>query len=795
MTVSSIEVVRTGKRWLASALMLAGLGSICLGPARAQSTNNLAIRRPTTVGSAVAEHPGASAVDGDDHTYWQPKGSGDLATFVVHLDGARRVDRVLLPWRFGADSTRIEVWTDSSWTEVFAGPTGDQVLFGFDPVRTDRIRLQPRGDEIQLTEVKVYAPTDQPVFVNQSGYNLHWPKRFTAPRAGEGASFTIRRTTDSAVVHRGTISGRVGDFSNFQPEGEGPYVITVRGEEGVGHSVPFKVGPHWMERVSYGPALDFMTDARCWWGDSRDYAPTDEEPNCPSRGVAWRDATQYSFEVPTLIWMYLSNPSAFSPDRMPVEGAYLGLREDLPPDTPEIVRLIYWGVDIYLRGNVDHALLKEQLAYFVYAYPHFSDYIPRDVYVEARDYLFDHWGDPQFERWEDKDFGFGPFWTVEHTANLFQTYTQVGTGKGQFPPGHSVIPNLLMYEVAKREGRADAERFFQAAHDQTRWMIDSLDWRNPRVTKGQRMSEHVTMEGLAYFLETYPERAPAGLREKIRAWAKVMTDRSENMWDFRRYSDDRWVIPNILPPKYQPEEKTGFNEPGNVAGFPAPALAAARVLEEGNRTRRLRELAMSHFDNVFGRNPTGRHFSYDAEADFQGTEKGWLKEYPGGAASLQSARGVLDGSPKETTYPYNPHAGDPGHTEGWVAFNTPWNAALAYLSAADIELDIQDSTFDQSRSVARVGEEVGVHLSAPLNLDETAVETATVQVRVNGEERPGIRVQEVTRSAPSLRATVPIRTEVPVGRAPVIQARPGDRVMVSYGHGPFERTATVEVEK
>jgi hypothetical protein len=129
-----------------------------------------------------------------------------------------------------------------------------------------------------------------------------------------------------------------------------------------------------------------------------------------------------------------------------------------------------------------------------------------------------------------------------------------------------------------------------------------------------------------------------------------------------------------------------------------------------------------------------------------------------------------------------------------VAFNTPWNAALAYLSAADIELDIQNSTFEQSRSVARVGEQVGIHLSAPLNLDETAVEPATVQVRVNREERPDIRVKETNRSAPFFRATVPIRAGETGGDADVIQARPGDRITVSYGHGPFERTVTVEVE-
>jgi hypothetical protein len=55
-------------------------------------------------------------------------------------------------------------------------------------------------------------------------------------------------------------------------------------------------------------------------------------------------------------------------------------------------------------------------------------------------------------------------------------------------------------------------------------------------------------------------------------------------------------------------------------------------------------------------------------------------------------------------------------------------------------------------------------------------------------------VKETNRSAPFFRATVPIRAGETGGDADVIQARPGDRITVSYGHGPFERTVTVEVE-
>ena len=40
---------------------------------------------------------------------------------------------------------------------------------------------------------------------------------------------------------------------------------------------------------------------------------------------------------------------------------------------------------------------------------------------------------------------------------------KVGSTKGSLPPGFSIEPNLLLYEVAKREERADAEQYYQAA--------------------------------------------------------------------------------------------------------------------------------------------------------------------------------------------------------------------------------------------------------------------------------------------------------------------------------------------
>ena len=87
--------------------------------------------------------------------------------------------------------------------------------------------------------------------------------------------------------------------------------------------------------------------------------------------------------------------------------------------------------------------------------------------------------------------------------------------KGRHAPGHSIVPNLLMHEVAKREKRDDAAKYLDAAVAQAEFIVKNIDWNDPRTTKGHRMSEHRTIPNLVWLLQKYPDRAPAGLKEKI----------------------------------------------------------------------------------------------------------------------------------------------------------------------------------------------------------------------------------------------------------------------------------------
>lgn len=742
---------------------------------------NLAQGKPITAEPFIADNNPVHLIDGQDETLFYTYPTAPVNRMTVDLMAQHQIDRLLLRGFRGNDTLHV-IAVDSAGKQVvvFNGVLPAKKLISFAPVAAHKLIVEysPKYKTL-MGELEVYAYQQQPVMVNQSGYNTRSIKRFTAPQAADGTVFWVVKAGQQEQLFQGTIYGHVGDFTAFNPSGTAEYQILVKGQP-KGTSYPFFIAPYLMERVSYRPALQFMIDDRCWYGNTTGYAPTAECADCPSLGVAWRDSHQFSFELQALINLYFSNPDAFSVERMPIEGRYEGLREQLPEHTPEIVRLIYYAVDIYLRGQVNHTLLKEQLAYFLYAYPLLQQYIPKNVYLEARDYLFTIWGDSTNNRWRWHD--------IEHDANLFQTYTIMGTGKGQFPPGHSIAPNLMMYEVAKREGRKDAQKYWDAAFKQTEWIIAHIDWRDPAVTKGQRMNEYVTLQNLGYFFKQFPDKSPKGLAKKITDWAKTIVPRGENLWDFRMYDDNKWVIPDIKPasdPTFNPNGS--FNEPGNIAGFPAPALIAKEVVQDTTLQRKLEILAVGQIDNVFGRNPAGRHYSYDALTDFVGADLPWFQELEGGAGMLQTVRGVLDGSPKEDMYPYKPYGGDPGHTEGWVTFNTAWIEGIAYRNYDLTRVELFDDDFRRPlQRVSRSGH-IGLRLTAPLNLEASTQENAQLIVTKNNNEQLGT-VELKEDGVDGLYFSNVITLDR------FTNLKKGDVVTFAYGLGWFTRKITITIE-
>lgn len=349
-------------------------------------------------------------------------------------------------------------------------------------------------------------------------------------------------------------------------------------------------------------------------------------------------------------------------------------------DCPDIIWLMKFAVTRYYDWNVNkginlHALIKGQVAYFLYIYPHISSYVDSAWYQQIRDWLIQQWSVSTCNKsWYEVSGG------INH--DLFTTQSKIGTIKGQLPPGYAIVPNLMMYEATNRDGLTSASDFMTAAENNIAWLVDNVDLTNPAYTKGQRMSEYITFHALTYAYELYPSHCPQTTYAKILEIANLLIYRSENYWDYTQYQTEDesesidstiWVNPELY--------SSGLsNQPGNVAGFMCVAYSLARVISNQTITGRLKELAISHIDHCFGRNPTGRCFDYKATEDFDGAKVGWVQRYAGGLGHLDDVVGVLDGSPKNTNYPFLPD-GDTGYTEGWVAFNTAWNMALAYYRA------------------------------------------------------------------------------------------------------------------
>jgi hypothetical protein len=751
--------------------------------------------RAATASSALAKYPASKAIDGtiSDDSRWVGEKSSSPSWLAIDLGKIQKLAGVHLFTGYGEKDVisdfKIQFWSAGQWRDIPSADVSNNkasaIAVPFDQtvsVETDKLRLwvtASHQDAARVKELIVWpagegdmpplaksagaiTQSDIPgIYLNQSGFNLGKPKRFTAPSLADGTPFIVRDSKGGAPLAKGSITGHIGDFSSFNPRDDGEYVVEAGGIT----SVPFRVGPFWLERVSYQNAVNFMIDSRHHVGNDR---------NKCTGSFGWRDDHHFGWELHTLVPQFISNPSAY--ERMPRQVKYekpkdrklWGELDAYPDDAPDIVKLIHWGADVIVTQKLGHEHLKAQLAYFLYAWPALAPYLPEQNHKVVADYAFKTWAD------EKKDRGYPYDESPEN--NLLALKTKIGSTKGCLPPGFSVEPNLMMHEVAKRMKRPDADLYFDAAFKQAEWMIEHLDWNDPLVTKGQRMSEFITVTGLAHFLREYPDRAPEGLAAKLNDWAKVVIRRSDNMWDFRKLGDepDNWTPMGDSPQKW--------NEPGNVIGLPAPILAALPFITDTESKARLEEIIWSHFDGMFGRNPVGRHFSFDAPREIEGVEHGWFRFYPGGIGRLADARFVIDGSPKNAHYPYNPEVGDIGWTEGWVQFNTAFDISLSYLAWSETKLELTTQ-----------GDELVIRLTAPLNFDYNQVETGTVIVASGQGDSERVTVTEDSVSSSTLTGRIKLRPDQPATmRDNKVQYKSGTTLKVSHGFGYLGRHATMK---
>lgn len=530
------------------------------------------------------------------------------------------------------------------------------------------------------------------VLLNQIGFETNAPKRFTAPISKDGSVFIVCKLDDTKPLFKGTVKNNIGDFSAFKPQDEdAQYVVMVGGGDlKTGASDPFYVKTDAYKKIFHQRAVDFLIDVRSVVGT---------HPSAYGGGP-WRDGwVDTDFVLPSLILFYLANKEEVL--SMPRQIDYAAeksrvLAADFPyipenkagpevlarvrtyfnevpppaPDAPDVIKMIHWGAAyriLQIRENNKEAWQStqslEQLTYFLWAQPALEKWIPKPIFEEVRLALFGSWDKSRIMTvpW---------YWDAKHYTPIAEINSKkkdpVGGGR---TPGHSIVPNILMYEVAKRNARPDAQIYLDAAVKQADWVVKNVDWNNPLTTKGNRYDEHRTITNLVWLLKSHPEVAPAGLKEKIDEWVNIVISRSDNMWDFRMLSPELglWSVPYM-------------NDVGNLLCFPAIATAASWVEKDTAKKARLKEIMYAQIDAVWGRNPRLSAGVSHPQVGWDGlVERGWPVAYGDNiCARLELCRSSIATSCGTEAYPFNPN-GKYRHAEGWVMYGSVWMLSLAYL--------------------------------------------------------------------------------------------------------------------
>ena len=756
------------------------LGFIVLNLQSIYAQNNLSLTGSASSSGYQDEKQPELAIDGNKNTAWVSEDTNEPKWLLVVLPGATEIVKITLNMEKTDENPisayAIQTSLNGRWNNLKKSTNNaeKEVLIEFKkPILTDRIRLVLNDEgAVKVNEFEIYgqkyvdntATEVKKIVTNQSGYNLDKPKRFTAPDIGDNTSFSIKKVASGEEVYKGVVNNHIGDFSEFNPQSKEEFKIVID----TSASYAFRIAPFWLERVTYRNMIDFMIGARHYVGT------TDKIRNL---SWAWRDGDFFNWALQSLVAQYLSNPEAYKRMEKKISyqsnssfsNEYKGKWGKLAPyneNAPDIVKLIHWDVDVKISQQLEHEHQKAELAHFLYAYPYLKEWLPKQNFDVVYAYLKEKWTKPDVEKRSTTPYDKSP----EH--NLLALKTKLGTNKGELPPGHSVIPNLMMYEVANIQGEADADKYFHAAYAQMEWMIANLDWNDPLTTKGQRMSEHITMRAFAYFYHQFPDKTPNGLYKKIEEWVKIAISRSHNMWDFRKYTNDGDWVP------------AGWNETGNILGFPACALAAKSVIKDTNIQKELDRLVWSHFDDAFGRNPTGRHFSYDGPTEIEGVDLGWYNAHHGGIGLLEPVRFVFDGSPKTNHYPNHPEIGNLGWTEGWVQFNTAFNTSMAYLANDDLAIELQ-----------QLEKTLEVRLKAPLNFNEKDMDKIDVKITSSNGDAVMVTLTEEGPYSKYLTGEVIYKQRKVKSGDNILQIGKQDVINVSYGLGYFQKEASIKIKE
>lgn len=611
--------------------------------------------------------------------------------------------------------------------------------------------------------------------VNQAGYNLNEPKRFVCYGAPDDTPFYLINQRTGKIEYEGKMIFSQGWFSDFNPVTQDEYVIEVKGK---GRSVPFWIADHLIEKVSSKLAYDFFVDVR----GSEDPVHSNEAK--VYGGGPSRDQGAFGLEALFEVLFYSSNPALF--DNWTQE---LGDKK-----CADLIDLILWHAEFaYHHVEFNGPILTRHgtLGYegeprMVYDYWNTLDHLA-PVCAAYHTFLKPYLSEEKYqayrktclERWEKYDrHKTVRYWTysTKWVDQGFQEFNEMGNVFGQ-----SVFSNLFMYLCELNEPDGNPEKFLKYAQESAQDIIDNWDFNNPRHMWWIRNGEHITPQALEFFLLVAPDKAPAGTRKKLQAWARHIQQRCNNCWKYRSHSETEMAHPVT-------------KELGGAPALGGSLFAAAHLLGDDA----LRKLGWAQVDFVFGVNPVGAHIGHKSEERlklngyWEGVENGWPDSHPNGYGMLGSCRGTLEGTPLDGQFPKSnsmttaddlDNIGNKCYaTEGWAISNRGWMATLTFSTLGSQTVDIVTSE-GKLITAAEAGDKLRVRLKAALNIDWNKKDKGWVEIKIDDKVVQRLPVEETAPNSGLLE-----------GEYKIPAAASGKQLTFSYGYFGFDKKAQVTVK-
>lgn len=611
--------------------------------------------------------------------------------------------------------------------------------------------------------------------VNQTGYNLNEPKRFVCYGAPDDTPFYLINQRTGKVEYDGKMIFSQGWFSDFNPVTQDEYVIEVKGK---GRSVPFWIADHLIEKVSSKLAYDFFVDVR----GSEDPVHSNEAK--VYGGGPSRDQGAFGLEALFEVLFYSSNPALF--DNWTQE---LGDKK-----CADLIDLILWHAEFaYHHVEFNGPILTRHgtLGYegeprMVYDYWNTLDHLA-PVCAAYHTFLKPYLSEEKYqayrktclERWEKYDrHKTVRYWTysTKWVDQGFQEFNEMGNVFGQ-----SVFSNLFMYLCELNEPDGNPEKFLKYAQESAQDIIDNWDFNNPRHMWWIRNGEHITPQALEFFLLVAPDKAPAGTRKKLQAWARHIQQRCNNCWKYRSHSETEMAHPVT-------------KELGGAPALGGSLFAAAHLLGDDA----LRKLGWAQVDFVFGVNPVGAHIGHKSEERlklngyWEGVENGWPDSHPNGYGMLGSCRGTLEGTPLDGQFPKSnstttaddlDNIGNKCYaTEGWAISNRGWMATLTFSTLGSQTVDVVTSE-GKTVTAAEAGDKLRIRLKAALNIDWNKKDKGWVEVKIDDKVVQRLPVEETAPNSGLFE-----------GEYKIPAAASGKQLTFSYGYFGFDKKAQVTVK-